>query len=131
MSHGHFVVRADAITSAMAAVERETFDLFICDLTLPDGCGMELLPRLRSCSREKWGTEAIPAIAISGYTFQDDIALCMASGFAAHLAKPFDEQQLLALIAEVTGRTSQQSRSESTDTVRNGGIPSPVPARLR
>jgi CheY-like chemotaxis protein len=131
VSHGHFVVHADAITSAMAAVERETFDLFICDLTLPDGCAMEHLPRLRSCSKEKWGTEAIPAIAISGYAFQDDIALCMAAGFAAHLAKPFDEQQLLALIAEVSGRTSQQSRSESTDTVGNGGVRSPVPARLR
>jgi signal transduction histidine kinase len=137
VSHGHFVVRADAIGSAIGAIEREAFDLFICDLTLPDGCAMEALPRLRSCAREKWGTEAIPAIAISGYTFQDDIALCTAAGFAAHLAKPFDEQQLLAVIAEVTQRVSRQSKADGTTNVgnggnvRNGGVPSPAPARLR
>jgi signal transduction histidine kinase len=44
ISHGYLVVRAAAAASALAAAEREPFDLLICDLTLPDGSGLQLLP---------------------------------------------------------------------------------------
>ena len=44
ISHGHFVTRAAGAASALAAAEREQFDLLICDLALPDGNGYELLP---------------------------------------------------------------------------------------
>ena len=50
VSHGHVVIRAAGTASALAAAEREIFDLFICDMRLPDGSGLDLLPRLRSCS---------------------------------------------------------------------------------
>jgi signal transduction histidine kinase len=122
VSHGHLVVRAAGAASALAAAEREYFDLFICDLTLPDGNGTELLPRLRSSATAQAGGRVIPAIAISGSVYESDVARCLASGFSAHLAKPFDEQRLIQAIAEVTGQGI---------AVGNGGIPSPVPARLR
>jgi hypothetical protein len=47
------------------------------------------------------------------------------------VAKPFDEDGLLAVIAEVMGQVSQQGTAESTVAVGNGGVLSPVPARLR
>jgi signal transduction histidine kinase len=121
VSHGHFVVRAAGVASALAAAEREKFDLLVCDLSLPDGSGLELLPRLRSFS--KAGENNIPAIAISGSVHEDDIARCLAAGFSAHIAKPFDEDGLVAVIAEVMG--------QGTVAVGNGGVLSPVPARLR
>jgi signal transduction histidine kinase len=125
VSYGHIVIRAAGAASALTAVEREPFDLFICDLSLPDGHGTDLLPRLRSCSLSRYGDKAVPAIAISGSVYESDIAHCLAAGFTAHLAKPFDEQGLVATIAEVTQHHS------AGDEVRNGGILSPVPARLR
>jgi signal transduction histidine kinase len=128
VSHGHFVIRAAGAASALAAAEREQFDLLICDLSLPDGNGLELLPRLRSCSPGK-RVEDMPAIAISGSVYEDDIARCLAAGFSAHVAKPFDEEGLVAVIAEVTRQIPQAA--SSTVAVGNGGILSPVPARLR
>jgi signal transduction histidine kinase/ActR/RegA family two-component response regulator len=131
VSHGHFVVRAAGAASALAAVAHEPFDLFICDLSLADGDGVELLPRLRSCSndssQENGGSRdtRVPAIAISGSAYQEDIARSLSAGFAAHLSKPFEEEQLLAAIGDVMG-TASRAR-----TVGNGGIPSPAPARLR
>ena len=101
----------------------------MCDLSLPDGSGLELLPRLRSCSSSPQAD--IPAIAISGSVYEDDIARCLAVGFSAHVAKPFDEDRLLAVIAEVMGQVSQRGMVKSTVTVGNGGVLSPVPARLR
>jgi CheY-like chemotaxis protein len=127
VSHGHFVVRAAGAASALAAAERETFDLLVCDLSLPDGSGFELLPRLRSCSKSR----EVPAIAISGSVYEDDIARCLTAGFSAHVAKPFDEDGLLAVIAEVMGQVSRQATAKSAEVVGNGGILSPVPARLR
>ena len=125
VSHGHFVVRAAGAASALAAAEREKFDLLVCDLSLPDGSGLELLPRLRSCAKS--GEDNVPAIAISGSVYEDDITRCLTAGFSAHVAKPFDEDGLLAVIAEVMG----QGSSEGAVAVGNGGILSPAPARLR
>ncbi|MDB6156720.1 MAG: multi-sensor hybrid histidine kinase [Gammaproteobacteria bacterium] len=127
VSHGHFVVRAAGAASALAAAEREKFDLVVCDLSLPDGSGLELLPQLRSCS----SSPDIPAIAISGSVYEDDIARCLAAGFSAHVAKPFDEDRLLAVITEVMGQVARQGTEKITVAVGNGGVLSPVPARLR
>jgi len=129
VSHGHFVVRAAGAASALAAAEREEFVLLLCDLSLPDGSGLDLLPRLRS-SRSACGRD-VPAIAISGSVYEDDIARCMAAGFSAHLPKPFDEEGLVAAIADVMRQTSQQGTVKRALAVRNGGVLSPVPARLR
>jgi CheY-like chemotaxis protein len=129
VSHGHFVVRAAGAASALAAADREKFDLLVCDLSLPDGSGLELLPRLRTCSNS--GEDKVPAIAISGSVYEDDIARCLSAGFSAHVAKPFDEDGLLAVIAEVMGQASSQGTAKSAAAVGNGGVPSPVPARLR
>jgi CheY-like chemotaxis protein len=120
VSHGHVVVRAAGAASALAAAEREIFDLFICDMRLPDGSGLELLPRLRSCSHSAVQCNITPAIAISGSVYEGDIARCLEAGFAAHVAKPFDEDRLLAVIDQVTHTA-----------IGIGGVPAPVPARLR
>jgi CheY-like chemotaxis protein len=119
-SRGHFVIRAASVASALATVERESFDLFICDLSLPDGSGLDLLPRLRACCMPLRSGTAVPAIAISGSVCEDDVAQCLAVGFAAHVAKPFDADRLFAVIAQITAQP-----------VGNEGIPSPAPARLR
>ncbi|MFL6603108.1 MAG: ATP-binding protein [Steroidobacteraceae bacterium] len=126
VSHGHFVIRAAGAVSALAAAEREKFDLLICDLSLPDGSGIELLPQLRACSSFPEGR--IPAIAISGSVYEDDIARCLTVGFSAHVAKPFDEDRLRGVIAQVMAHASA---AKGTASVGNGGVLSPVPARLR
>jgi two-component system CheB/CheR fusion protein len=102
-SHGHFVVRVASLQGASTAAERETFDLIICDLSLPDGNGLDLLPRIRSRFSRVSGEGRLPAIAISGRVYEDDIARSLAAGFAVHLAKPFDEQTLIAALRQVAG----------------------------
>jgi len=118
--HGHVVMRAASASSALAAAEREIFDLFICDMRLPDGSGLDLLPRLRSCSQSVGPCNTTPAIAISGSVYEGDIARCLEAGFAAHVAKPFDEHRLLAVIDQVMNLG-----------IGIGGVPAPVPARHR
>jgi signal transduction histidine kinase len=126
VSHGHVVIRAAGTATALAAAEREIFDLFICDMRLPDGSGLELLPRLRSCSHAASQCNITPAIAISGSVYEGEIARCLQAGFNAHVAKPFDEDRLLAVIAQVMSAASQKKAVNGI-----GGVPAPVPARHR
>jgi CheY-like chemotaxis protein len=129
VSHGHVVIRAAGTTSALVAAEREIFDLFICDMRLPDGSGLDLLPRLRSCSQSAVQGNITPAIAISGSVYEGDIRRCLEAGFAAHVAKPFDEDRLRAVIAEVmNGARGSQAHSGA---IGIGSVPAPVPARHR
>jgi CheY-like chemotaxis protein/anti-sigma regulatory factor (Ser/Thr protein kinase) len=129
VSHGHVVIRAAGAASALAAAEREIFDLFICDMRLPDGSGIDLLPRLRSCSHGVVPRNITPAIAISGSVYEGDIARCLEAGFAAHVAKPFDVERLLAVIAQVMDVAPHNGKRSAPIGI--GGVPAPVPARLR
>jgi CheY-like chemotaxis protein len=100
-SHGHFVVCVPTLAAATAVGERATFDLAICDLSLPDGGGVDLLPRMRSRFARLGQNGQVPAIAMSGSVYEEDVARSLQAGFAAHLAKPFDEETLLAAVREV------------------------------
>jgi signal transduction histidine kinase len=100
-SHGHFVVCVPSLAAAMTVGESATFDLAICDLSLPDGSGIELLPRIRSRFARLGSNGQLPAIAISGSVYDEDVARSLQAGFAAHLAKPFDEESLLAAVRNV------------------------------
>jgi len=70
--------------------------------------GYELLSALRSASPSVNG--AMPAIAVTGYASVEDASRAMAAGFQAHLAKPFEMNELFTLLealvpAAVRGRT--------------------------
>jgi signal transduction histidine kinase/methylmalonyl-CoA mutase cobalamin-binding subunit len=101
-SHGHSVVCVPSLAAATLVAERATFDLAICDLSLPDGNGTELLSRMRSRFVRLGSNGQLPAIAISGSVYDEDVARSLQAGFAAHLAKPFDEEGLLKAVRQVT-----------------------------
>jgi CheY-like chemotaxis protein len=82
--------------------ESASFDVAICDLSLPDGNGTELLSRIRSSFAKLGASGQLPAIAISGSVYDEDVARSLKAGFAAHLAKPFDEETLMKAVRQVT-----------------------------
>jgi signal transduction histidine kinase len=102
-AHGHFVVCVPGFTAAIQAAECATFDVIICDLALPDGGGIELLSRLRTRFVRLGHDGQLPAIAISGSVYQDDIARSLEAGFALHLGKPFEEADLISAVNKVAG----------------------------
>ena len=102
-SHGHTVQAVGGLAAAERAVAAERFDLLLCDLHLPEGSGLDFLPRIRHHLR-RWaagGAEA-PAIVLSGFARESDVARSLAAGYAAHLAKPVDQDELLAAIRRAT-----------------------------
>ena len=88
---GHQVETAASIKAALAAAERESFDLLISDLRLPDGDGRDLLRKL----------PVQRAIALSGSGRDEDVRRSLEAGFIEHLTKPVDLETLEAAIQRV------------------------------
>jgi PAS domain S-box-containing protein len=96
---GHVVTHAGSVAAALALVDAESFDLLLSDLGLPDGSGLDLLRAIRGKGLK------LPAIALSGYGHQQDLARSAAAGFAVHLVKPVNPVKL-----EETLKSVLQSR---------------------
>jgi PAS domain S-box-containing protein len=80
--------------SAMEALDvatREHFDIIVTDIGLPNIDGYELLRRLRS---ELPHFADTPAIALTGYAAEADVAAARDAGFDSHVAKPFEPEAL-------------------------------------
>ena len=103
-SHGHVVVRATGLTTALTAVMEAPFDMVICDLNLPDGSGLEFPARVRQMFEREARIDVPPAIAISGQVFENVTGRCLAAGFKEYLSKPFDENELVAALGRVAAR---------------------------
>ena len=91
---GHLVAATHNVRSAMETAARNSFDLLISDIALPDGTGTELMTYLHAISR-------IPGIAISGFGMNGDIEKSIDAGFAEHLVKPVKMENLEAAIDRV------------------------------
>ena len=64
---GYEVATADSVASALEAVKRDTFQLLVCDIGLPDGTGFQLIEEVRKHTRT-------PALALSGFGMEEDVA---------------------------------------------------------
>jgi CheY-like chemotaxis protein len=91
---GHDVTTAATVAEALEVASRQSFDLVVSDLGLPDASGLDLMRTLRDLYPMR-------GIALSGYGAAEDIAASREAGFDLHLTKPVDFARLLEAIDEV------------------------------
>jgi PAS domain S-box-containing protein len=94
-SFGCTVTEASSVAEALAAADRNEFDVLLSDIGLPDGSGTEIMMELK-------GRKAIRGIAVSGYGQDNDIQRSREAGFDMHLIKPVNLQTLRDSIRRVT-----------------------------
>jgi len=102
----HTVTAASTLAQARQAISAGTFDLLLSDIGLPDGSGFEVIDALRAVSD-------IPAIAMSGYGMEADIARVRAAGFAEHIVKPVTAELLRKMITRYSAQPAPANPSES------------------
>jgi len=100
---GAVVTTAGTGGEAFAAITREPPDVFLSDIEMPDETGYELIRRLRALPAERGGN--VPAAAMTAHGSREDKERALAAGFQRHLAKPFQPNDLFALVGEMAGRT--------------------------
>jgi CheY-like chemotaxis protein len=94
---GYKVHVADTVASAIDTAGNNNLDIIISDIGLPDGTGIELIQDLRKRSK-------IPAIALTGFGMEEDVAKCMEAGFNDHITKPVNLQKLELAIRQLASR---------------------------
>ena len=95
--YGHDVQVAGSVAAALETAAAGRFDLVVSDLGLPDGSGLDLMPRIRALS-----TYEVKGICLTGYGMEEDIRKSREAGFLAHLTKPVNFQELAAVLSRIT-----------------------------
>jgi PAS domain S-box-containing protein len=96
---GHSPVTASTPSEALAVAARDHFEFALLDIGLPEMDGYELGRRLRVLD----GLDHLHLIALTGYGQDNDRSRSAAAGFAAHLVKPVDLDELLRTMERLGG----------------------------
>jgi CheY-like chemotaxis protein len=105
---GADVTTADCGEDGVRAADRRRPDVVLCDIGLPDIDGMEVARRLRAGGR----LAGARFIALTGYGQAEDVRQALEAGFDAHLTKPINLDQLLALLGGRSVDSARDSRVE-------------------
>ncbi|MBT4502965.1 MAG: response regulator, partial [Gemmatimonadetes bacterium] len=82
---GHVAIAADTGTEVLAALDRESFDLILMDVQMPEMDGIEATRAIRQ--HEQQSGEHIPIIGLTAHTQGDEEEHCLAAGMDAYLSK--------------------------------------------
>jgi signal transduction histidine kinase/AmiR/NasT family two-component response regulator len=97
-----------AIAAVWNAIERRkpNFDLILMDILMPGIDGVTAARVIKSLYTERGhlGLTPPPIIALTAKAFQEDRERCRAAGMDDYLAKPFDADELEALLLRWTAR---------------------------
>ncbi len=95
---GYDVVGAASAAEAVRRASEKRPGVIISDISMPGTDGYSLLAQLRRMP----GLEGVPAIALTGHAMDEDRARALAAGFAVHIAKPVDPDELLRVVRRLT-----------------------------
>jgi len=93
---GYNVIIANTISEGAACL-KESPDLVFLDLKLPDGDGMDILPKIKKITSETLVT------IISAYGSEERMEEARAKGVYRFIDKPFTEESILGLISQISG----------------------------
>ena len=78
------------------------YDAVLMDIQMPVMNGYEATKAIRALDSDYCKT--LPIIAMSANAYDDDVKACLAAGMNAHIAKPFNPDELLKLLNEQIGK---------------------------
>ncbi len=108
LSEAHYhVLTAKNGSEALALLKKQTPQLLICDLGLPDINGLDL------CKEIKEIFPALPFLFLSGSDSELDMVLAFETGAQDYITKPFREREFLARIKGILARPQENTQSQA------------------
>lgn len=101
-NEGYDVTVAKNVKSAYEILNKETFSLYILDLTLPDGSGYDVCREIKKSGD-------FPVIFLTAYDDEVNVVMGLELGADDYISKPFRVKELLARIKSVLRRYSEDS----------------------
>ena len=102
---GHNVVVAESGKEALYAWQKQTFDLVLMDVQMPEMDGFEATSVIREL--EKSGTKHIPIIAMTAHAMVGDRERCLAAGMDDYVSKPIKAADLFSAIDRAMPATAK------------------------
>jgi CheY-like chemotaxis protein/nitrogen-specific signal transduction histidine kinase len=98
---GHAVILAEGGQESVRLATEQNFDLILMDVRMPEMDGLEATRRIRTLPTTHG---KVPILALTAYTFPDQVAQCLNAGMDGHLPKPVDYQTLISAIDDTIAR---------------------------
>jgi two-component system CheB/CheR fusion protein len=89
-----------------------TPDVIVSDIHMPGMDGFEFIEHVRQIPE----LSSVPVIALTGFGREHDVQRALAGGFAAHLTKPVDPDDLSTLIQRLTQK-AEGAGTEGAGTI--------------
>ncbi|MBI3784599.1 MAG: response regulator [Deltaproteobacteria bacterium] len=102
---GHTVVVAANGREALAAYEKEAFDLVLMDVQMPEMDGFEATAAIRE--RERADGSHVPIVALTAHAMRDDEQRCLRAGMDAYISKPIQPATLLETFERLVARVAE------------------------
>lgn len=104
---GHSVVVVCNGREAVEATAKESFDLVLMDVQMPEMDGFEAVGLIRD--REKSSSGHLPIVALTAHAMKGDKERCLEAGMDFYLTKPIHSVELDALLAQFSGKKALTS----------------------
>ena len=108
-NRGHRVVVAGNGREALETLEKETFDLVMMDVQMPEMDG--LAATLAICEKEKGTGTRLAVVALTAHAMKGDRERCLAAGMDDYLSKPIRLPELDAILESYLARRLRESHA--------------------
>jgi PAS domain S-box-containing protein len=100
--YGATVVTAKSAGEGLTEIVDKSPDVLVSDIGMPGEDGYSLIKKVRALSEAP--QKNVKAIALTAFTRPQDRMRSLAAGFQNHVAKPVEPDELVTVIASLTGR---------------------------
>ncbi|MBE5963023.1 MAG: response regulator transcription factor [Lachnospiraceae bacterium] len=104
---GYEVTAADSVGDAIGKMEKQEFDLFLLDLSLPDGTGYDICKKVK---KEK----DVPVIFLTAVDDEVNVVMGLDMGADDYVTKPFRIRELMSRIKSVLRRYEKRNGEDLT-----------------
>lgn len=104
-ARGATVTAVASAGAALTAVAAQPPDIIVSDIGMPGSDGYSLIRKVRELLRG--APKPIPAVALTAYARMEDRTRALMAGFSSHVTKPVEPEELLVVVATLTGRMSE------------------------
>ena len=96
------ITTTGSVKEALAVFSRDTYDIVLLDMRLPDGTGLDLLAQFQDMAPE------VQVVVLTGYGEVDNAVKAMKMGAYDYIAKPYALDRLIMLMEKAWQRTRLQ-----------------------
>jgi CheY-like chemotaxis protein len=112
-SRGHRVIVAGNGLEAIAAVERDVFDVILMDVQMPEMGGYEATAVIREREHHIGRRQRI--VAMTAHAMTGDRERCLDAGMDGYISKPLDPKALFAIVEDAATVTDPATVSSGFD----------------